>query len=208
MAGKPGMPPDLMLAAGQKVALNERIMSAPAKDVKAGLARGHPTRAFGMETASCVLRQRPVPETPVIFRVRCGDISVQEGDVALPDFPGFELRGKVGERFAPAAQQDDPARFPIEPMDGMKSEAGVTVDFVPMGRGIFDRGLKNGTKIPFLLLLDAESGGLFHHEPALARCEDRDGVGVGCRHRKSVDFRVATSQFRCPKLLCFHYKAI
>ena len=55
MAGKPGVPPDLMLAAGQKVALNEGIMGASAKDPEAGLARGPLARAFGMEAAPRLL---------------------------------------------------------------------------------------------------------------------------------------------------------
>jgi hypothetical protein len=38
MAGKPGVAPDLMFAAGQKIALNESVMGAPAKNPEAGLA--------------------------------------------------------------------------------------------------------------------------------------------------------------------------
>ena len=55
VASKAGVAPDLMLAAGQKVALNEGVMSASAKNPEAGLARGRPARAFGMEAAPCLL---------------------------------------------------------------------------------------------------------------------------------------------------------
>jgi hypothetical protein len=51
MAGKPGVAPDLMLAAGQKVALNEGVMGAPAENPETGFAQGHPARPFGMEAA-------------------------------------------------------------------------------------------------------------------------------------------------------------
>ena len=55
MAGKPGVPPDLMLAAGQKVALNEGVMGTPAKNPETGFAWDHFARAFGMEAAPRVL---------------------------------------------------------------------------------------------------------------------------------------------------------
>jgi hypothetical protein len=55
MAGKSGVTPDLMLAAGQKVALNEGVMSASPKNPEAGLARGRPAWAFGTEAAPCLL---------------------------------------------------------------------------------------------------------------------------------------------------------
>jgi len=51
MAGKPGVAPDLMLAAGQKVALNEGVMGAPAKNPETGFAQGRLAPAFGMEAA-------------------------------------------------------------------------------------------------------------------------------------------------------------
>jgi hypothetical protein len=51
MAGKPCMAPNLMLAAGQKVALDEGVMGASAENPEAGLARYRPARAFGMEAA-------------------------------------------------------------------------------------------------------------------------------------------------------------
>ena len=51
MAGKPGVAPDLMLAAGQKVALNESVMGAPVKNSETGFAQGHLAPAFGMEAA-------------------------------------------------------------------------------------------------------------------------------------------------------------
>jgi len=55
MAGKPGVAPDLMLAAGQKVALNEGVMGTPAKNPETGFAWDHFARAFGMEAAPRVL---------------------------------------------------------------------------------------------------------------------------------------------------------
>ena len=55
MAGKPGVAPDLMLAAGQKVAPNEGVMGTSAKNPEAGLARDRPARAFGTEAASRLL---------------------------------------------------------------------------------------------------------------------------------------------------------
>jgi len=55
MAGKPGMAPDLMFAAGQKIALNEGVMGASAKNPEAGFAPGRPSRAFRMEAAPRLL---------------------------------------------------------------------------------------------------------------------------------------------------------
>ena len=55
VAGKAGVAPDLMLAAGQKVALNEGVMGAPAKNPETGLARGRLAGAFGTEAAPRLL---------------------------------------------------------------------------------------------------------------------------------------------------------
>ena len=55
MAGKPGVAPDLMFAAGQKIALNESVMGAPAKNPEAGLAWNRLAQAFGMEAAARLL---------------------------------------------------------------------------------------------------------------------------------------------------------
>ena len=55
MAGKPGVAPDLMLAAGEKVARNKGVMGAPAKNPETGLARDHPARSFGMDAAPRLL---------------------------------------------------------------------------------------------------------------------------------------------------------
>ena len=193
MASKPCMAPDLMLAAGQKVALKEGVMSAPTKDPEAGLARGGPVRAFGVEAASRLLRQGPGPDPPALLRVRCGKFSVEEGDIALPDLSVFELRGEAGEGFGPAGQEDDLARFPVEPVNRMKPEPGIAVDLVPEVRIRLDPGLEDGAEIPSLLLLDAQSGRLLHHEPAPVRCEDGNGVRVGCHHKRegqSVNLRI------------------
>jgi len=48
MTRKPGVTSDLMLAAGQKVALNEGVMGASPKDPEAGLGRDRPGAALGM----------------------------------------------------------------------------------------------------------------------------------------------------------------
>jgi hypothetical protein len=48
MTRKPGVTPDLMLAAGQKVALNEGVMGASPKDPEAGLGRDRPGAALWM----------------------------------------------------------------------------------------------------------------------------------------------------------------
>ena len=155
MASKPGVAPDLMLAAGKKVAPNEGVMGTSAKNPEAGLARDRPARAFGTEAASRLLWQGPGPEPPAVFRVRLGEFSVEEGNIALPDLVVFELLGEVAEGLGPAGQEDDPACLPVEAVDGMNPEPGITVDHVPEVRINFDPGLKNGAEIPFPLLLDA-----------------------------------------------------
>jgi hypothetical protein len=175
VAGKPGVAPDLMLAAGQKVALDEGVMAAPAKNPETGFARGRHARAFGMEAASCLLWQGPSPEPPAVFSLRLGEFSVEKGDITLPGLAVLELFGEVAEGLGPAGQEDDPARLPVEAVDGMNSETGITVDSVPEVRVNPDPGLKNGTEIPFPLLLDAQPGGLLHDEPAPASREDRNG---------------------------------
>jgi hypothetical protein len=48
MTRKPGVTSDLMLAAGQKVALNEGVMGASPKDPEAGLGRDRSGAALGM----------------------------------------------------------------------------------------------------------------------------------------------------------------
>ena len=172
MTRKPGVTPDLMLAAGQKVALNEGVMGASAKNPEVGLARDLPGGTLGMEAAPRLLRQGPGPETPAVFRVGLGEFSVEEGDIALPDLVVFELPGEVAESPGPAGQEDDPARLPVEAVDGKNPEPGITVDLVPEVRISPDPGLKDGTEIPSPLPLDAQPGGLLHHEPAPARRED------------------------------------
>ncbi len=56
MAGKPSMAPDLMLSAGQKVALNEGIMGALAKNPETCFARDFHARTSRTEAAAGVLR--------------------------------------------------------------------------------------------------------------------------------------------------------
>ena len=97
---------------------------------------------------------------------------MEEGDIALPDLVVFELPGEVAEGLGPAGQEDDPACLPVEAVDGKNPEPGITVDFVPEVQVGLDPGLKDGTEIPSPLLLDAQPGGLLHHEPALAPRED------------------------------------
>ena len=104
----------------------------------------------------------------------------------LPGVVVFELFGEVAEDLGPAGQKDDAARLPVEAVDRMNPEPGITVDSVPEVRVNLDPGLKNGAEIPLPLLLDAQPGGLLHHEPALARREDRNGKSVhGHREKKS-----------------------
>ena len=182
MAGKPGVAPDLVLAAGQKVALNEGVMRAPAKDPETGLARDRFARAFGAETAPCLLGEGPGPTAPAVLSVRFGELSVEEGDITLPGPVLFELSGEVAEGFWPAGQDDDPARLPVEAVDGMNSEPGITVDFFPEVRVIPDPGLKKGAEVLFTPLLDAQPGWLLHDEPTATRREDRNGNRVCCHY--------------------------
>ena len=172
MTRKPGVTPDLMLAAGQKVALNEDIMGASPKDPEAGLGRDRSGAALGMYPAPRLLRQGPSPEPPAVFRGRLGEISVEEGDIALPDLVVFELHGEVAEGRGPAGQEDNAARLPVKAVDGKNPELGITVDLVPEVRVGIDPRLKDGTEVLPLLLLDAQPGGLLDHEPAPARRED------------------------------------
>ena len=97
---------------------------------------------------------------------------MEEGDISLPDFVVFELHGEVAEGTGPAGQQDNPARLPVKPVDGKNPEPGITIDLVPEVRVGIDPGLKEGTEVLPLPLLDAQPGGLLHHEPAPARRED------------------------------------
>jgi len=97
---------------------------------------------------------------------------VEEGDIALPDLVVFELHGEVAEDPGPAGQEDNPARLPVKAVDGKNPEPGITVDLVPEVRVGIDPRLKEGTEVLPLLLLDAQPGGLLHHEPAPARRED------------------------------------
>jgi len=172
MSRKPGVTPDLMLAAGQKVALNEGVMGASPKDPEAGLGRDRPGAAFGMEAAPRLLRQGPSPEAPAIFRGRVGEISVEEGDIALPDLVVFELLGEVGEGRWPAGQEDNAARLPVKAVDGKNPKPGITVDLLPEVRVGIDPRLKDGTEVLPLLFLDAQPGGLLNDEPTPARRED------------------------------------
>jgi len=97
---------------------------------------------------------------------------MEEGDIALPDLAVFELHGEVAESPGPAGQEDNPARLPVKAVDGKNPEPGITVDLVPEIRVGIDPRLKEGTEVLPLLLLDAQPGGLLHHEPAPARRED------------------------------------
>ena len=109
---------------------------------------------------------------------------MEEGDIALPDLVVFELLGEVAEGLAPAGQEHDPARLPVEAVNRMNPEPGIIVDLVPEVRVDLDPGLKNGAEIPSPLLLDAQPGGLLHHEPALTRGEDGNGERVRCHREK------------------------
>ena len=102
----------------------------------------------------------------------------------LPGVVVFELFGEVAKGLGPAGQEDDAACLPVEAVDGMNPEPGITVDSVPEVRVNLNPGLKNGAEIPFPLLLDAQPGGLLHHEPALTGREDRNGKSVHCHREK------------------------
>jgi len=97
---------------------------------------------------------------------------VEEGDIALPDLVVFELPGQVAEGLGSAGQKDDPARLPVQAVDRMNAEPGIIIDFVPEVQVSLDPGPKDGTEIRSRLLLDAQPGGFFYHEPAPARRED------------------------------------
>jgi hypothetical protein len=72
---------------------------------------------------------------------------VEEGDIVLPDLVLFELPGEVAEGFEAAGHEDDPARLPVEAVDGMNPKPGLTVNLVPEVRVSLDPGLKNGTEV-------------------------------------------------------------
>ena len=97
---------------------------------------------------------------------------MEEGDISLPDLVVFELHGEVAEDPGQAGQEDNSARLPVKAVDGKNPEPGITVDLVPEVRVGIDPRLKEGTEVLPLLLLDAQPGGLLHHEPAPARRED------------------------------------
>jgi len=119
-----------------------------------------------------LLGQGPSPEPPAVFRSRLREISVEEGDIALPDLVVFELHGEVTEGPGPAGEEDNPARPSVKAVDGKNPEPGITVDLVPEVRVGIDPRLKVGTEVLLLLLLDAQPGGLLHDEPAPADRED------------------------------------
>jgi len=56
---------------------------------------------------------------------------MEEGDVALPDLVVLELLGEEAEDLGLAGQEDNPARLPVEAVDWMNPELGITVDPVP-----------------------------------------------------------------------------
>jgi hypothetical protein len=97
---------------------------------------------------------------------------MEKGNIALPDLVVFELHGEVPEDPGPAGQKDNPARLPVEAVDGKNPEPGIAVNLVPEVRVGIDPKLKEGTEVLPLPLLDAQPGGLLHYEPAPARRED------------------------------------
>ena len=172
MTCKPGVTSDLMLAAGQKVALNEGVMGASPQDPEAGFGRDSPGPALGMKAAPRLLRQGPSPEPPAVFRGRLGEISVEKSDIALPDLVLFELLSKVAEGPGPASQKDNAARLPVKAVHRKNPEPGITLDLLPKIRVGIDPRLEDGTEVLPLLFLDAQPGGLLSHEPTPARRED------------------------------------
>ncbi len=109
---------------------------------------------------------------------------MKEGDISLPGLVMLELSAVVAESLRLAGKEDDPARLPVETVDGMNPETGITVDSIPEVWVSLDPGLENGAEIPFPVPLDAEPGGLLQHQPALADGEDRNGISVCCHRRK------------------------
>ena len=121
-----------------------------------------------MEAAPRILRQRPDPEPPAVFRARLWEFSVEEGHIALSYLVMLELPGEIPEGSGLAGQEDDAARLPVEAVDGKNPEPGITVDLLPEVRVSIDPRLKEGTEVLPLPLLDAQPGGLLHYEPAPA----------------------------------------
>ncbi len=103
MAREAGVAPDLMLAAGPKVALNQGVMGASPENTEARLARDCLAGTFGTEASTRFLGQGPGPEPPTVFCLRLGEFSVEEGDITLPDLVVLELFGEVGESFRSAS---------------------------------------------------------------------------------------------------------
>ncbi len=126
---------------------------------------------------------------------------MEESDIVFPGLVVFKLLREVAEGLGPAGQEDDSARLPVEAVDGMNPEPGIIVDLVQEARICLDPGPKGGTEIPSPLLLDAQPGGLLHHEPARARCQDRNGKWVHGHHKKegqSGNLRRLPSSFQPP----------
>ena len=67
---------------------------------------------------------------------------MEEGHITLPGLVVLELFGEIGEGLAPAGHEHDPARLPVEAVDRMNAEPGITVDSVPEARVNLDPGLK------------------------------------------------------------------
>ena len=109
---------------------------------------------------------------------------MEEGDIVFPDIAAFELPGEVAEGLGPAGKEDEPARLPVEAVDRMNLEPGVTTYPVPEVRVNLQPGLKDGTETLSMLHLDAQATGLLYYEPALARRENRNGERVRCHCEK------------------------
>ena len=109
---------------------------------------------------------------------------MEEGNITFPDLVAFELPGEIAEGLGPAGNEENPARLPVEAVDGVNSKPGITVDPLPEVRVSLDPGLKDGTEIPSLFLLNAQPGGFLHHEPTLARRQNRNGKRVRCHRKK------------------------
>ena len=191
MTGKPGVATDLMLAAGDKIALDERVMGASAQNPEAGFARDQSGLAFGMEAAPGLLREGPFPGSPSGFRFRVDELSMEESDIAFPDFVVLKLPGKVGEDLSSAGQEDHPARLAVEAVDRMKPDPVIAADPVPEVRIGHDSELKEVAEIPVPLSLDAQAGRFLHHEPARVRREDGSGIIVCCYHTKGTLSKVS-----------------
>jgi hypothetical protein len=180
MTREPGMAPDLMSAAGQEIALDERVMSAFLKDPEACFGLNPLAPAFGTGAPSRILGQGPDPDPPAFYRLNLREISMEECDIALPDRVALKLCSEVAEDRRPACQEDHSARLPVEAMDGKDSEPGIVFHFFFQFRIGLDPGLQDRTEVRLPVRLNAQARRLLHNEPPRSRRMDDDGKRICC----------------------------